>query len=342
MRCLVTGGAGFIGSTLVRQLLEGGETVVTLDLLTYAGHRANLTDVLDHPRHHFVHGDVCDGPLVRDLMDGVDVVYHLAAESHVDRSIAEDQPFVRTNVVGTATMLAAALDAGVRRFVHVSTDEVYGELPWVDPEGPGAVDAPRFTEWTPLAPRSPYSATKAGADHLALAYYATHGLDVVITRGSNTYGPRQYPEKLIPFMIRRALADRSLPVYGDGLHVRDWMHVEDHGRGIVAAAEHGTAGSVYNLGADCERTNLGVVRRILELLEKPAELVEHVRDRPGHDRRYGLDASRARSELQWAPAVAFDDGLPACVRWYREHEAWTRTVAGTARAHGPSPRVPGT
>ena len=344
MRCLVTGGAGFIGSTLVRHLLgrdslgrpleqqdTGDVTVVTLDKLTYAGHLESLEGVLDDPRHRFVQGDVCDGPEVRALLDGVDVVYHLAAESHVDRSIAHDQPFVRTNVVGTATLLAAALDAGVGRFVQVSTDEVYGQLPWVDPEGEDARSAPRFTEDTPLAPRSPYAATKAAGDHLALAYHATHGLDVVVTRGSNTYGPRQHPEKLIPLMIRHGRADLPLPVYGDGLNVRDWIHVEDHCRGILQAARTGQPGRVYNLGGDDERTNLSLVRALLAILDKPESLIDFVKDRPGHDRRYGVDATRAREELGWAPAHSLDDRLEACVAWYRANEAWIEAVSGSPR-----------
>ncbi len=328
MRCLVTGGAGFIGSTLVRRLLARGDDVVTLDLLTYAGHVENLAEVLDHPGHRFVHGDICDGALVRELLEDREVVLNLAAESHVDRSILSDQPFVRTNVQGTSTLLGAALDAGVARFVQVSTDEVYGELPWVDPEGPDAASAPRFTEETPLAPRSPYSATKAAGDHLALAYHATHGLDVVVTRSSNNYGPRQFPEKLIPLMIARALADASLPVYGDGLHVRDWIHVDDHCRGIVAAAERGQGGRVYNFGGDAERTNLSLVRTLLAILDKPEALVEHVGDRPGHDRRYGIDSTRARRELEWAPEWSFDAGLRACVAWYRVNPAWVAAVTG--------------
>ena len=263
-------------------------------------------------------------------MDGIDVVYHLAAESHVDRSIASDQPFVRTNVVGTATLLAAALDAGVQRFVQVSTDEVYGELPWVDPDSEQAADAPRFVETTPLAPRSPYSATKAAGDQLALAYHTTHGLDVVVTRGSNTYGARQYPEKLIPLMILRALENQPLPLYGDGLNVRDWMHVDDHARGIVAAGERGSAGRVYNLGAGEEHTNRAIVGRILDELGRPESLIEPVRDRPGHDRRYGIDPSRARDELGWEARLAFDAGLSRCIAWYRDNGAWIRAVTGGA------------
>jgi dTDP-glucose 4,6-dehydratase len=332
VKYLVTGGAGFIGSNLVRHLLAErpeGE-VVTLDALTYAGHLENLDGAIDHPRHRFVRGDICDGPLVADVMDAVDVVFNLAAESHVDRSIVADQPFVRTNVVGTATLLAAALEVGVGRFVQISTDEVYGELPWVDPGrvGDPSMGVSRFTEETRLAPRSPYAATKAAADHLALAYHTTHGLDVVITRSSNNYGPYQFPEKLIPLMVRVALSDASLPVYGDGLNVRDWLHVEDHCRGLVAAAERGRAGRVYNFGGDAERTNLDVVRAILAHLGKPESLLTFVDDRPGHDRRYAVDFARATSELGWSPATRFDEGLAETVDWYRANEAWVAAVGG--------------
>ena len=328
MKYLVTGGAGFIGSNFVRHLLaERPDAEVTnLDALTYAGHRESLAGVADNSRHRFVHGDICDGALVREVMEGVDVVFNLAAESHVDRSIEHDQPFVRTNVLGTATLLAATLDAGVARFVQVSTDEVYGELPWMDPES--AEERTRFTEDTPLAPRSPYSATKAAADHLVLAYHTTHGLDVVVTRSSNNYGPYQYPEKLIPVMVRHALADEALPLYGDGLHVRDWIHVSDHCRGLLAAAELGRAGAVYNFGGDAERTNLSVARQILYALDRPRSLIEHVADRPGHDRRYAIDFSRATDKLGWRPEVAFDEGLGATVRWYVENRTWAEAVSG--------------
>lgn len=331
MKCLVTGGAGFIGANFVRHLLRAWPRaeVVNLDLLTYAGHLENLEDLADERRHVFVEGDICDAALVYELMEGVEVVFHLAAESHVDRSIQADTPFVRTNVGGTAVLLSAALRAGVRRFVQVSTDEVYGELPWVDPEqGAG----PRFTEETPLAPRSPYSATKAAGDHLALAYHTTHGLDVVVTRCSNNYGPFQHPEKLIPLMITRAMADEPLPVYGDGLYVRDWIHVSDHCRGLLAAAERGRAGRVYNFGGDAERTNLSVVRQILRMLGKPETLVQHVTDRPGHDRRYAIDHARATRELDWRPERDFDDGLADTVQWYLEHEPWSAAVTAAARS----------
>ena len=328
MKYLVTGGAGFIGCNLVRHMLESdGEALVTnLDALTYAGNLDSLAGLDEDSRYSFVHGDICDAEVVRETMDGVDVVLNLAAESHVDRSILSDAPFVRTNVMGTQTLLAAALEVGVRRFVQVSTDEVYGELPWFDPEDAQGL-AHRFTEQTPVSPRSPYSATKAAADHLALAYHATHGLDAVVTRCSNNYGPYQFPEKLIPLMITHALEDRPLPVYGDGLHVRDWIHVRDHCRGLLAAADRGEAGAVYNFGGNAERTNLGVVRAVLSVLGKPEDLIEGVTDRPGHDRRYAIDASRAEGELEWTPDVVnFEEGLADTVEWYVANEAWWRRV----------------
>lgn len=342
MRILITGGAGFIGSTLVRRVLrEYPEAdVVTLDALTYAGHLENLEGVLDDPRHEFVEGDICDGPLVRDLMARADLVFHLAAESHVDRSIEADQPFVRTNVVGTATLLAAALDSAVGRFVHVSTDEVYGELPWWDPERDPDLDgAPddehhaaacqRFTEDTPLAPRSPYAATKAAADHLVQSYHVTHGLDTVVTRSSNNYGPRQYPEKLIPLMVRTAIAGTSLPIYGDGLHVRDWVHVDDHCRGLIAAARDGASGRAYNFGGGSERTNLRVVRDILRELDAPESLIGFVEDRPGHDRRYAVDFRRSTEELGWLPEIPFGTGLSRTIEWYRSNPDWIEAVTGS-------------
>ncbi len=332
-RYLVTGGAGFIGSNLVRLLLQTrpDAEVVNFDALTYAGNLESLKDVDDDPRYAFVHGDICDGAAVRAAMRPGDVVLHLAAESHVDRSILSDAPFVKTNVLGTQTLLAAALEIGVERFVHVSTDEVYGELPWRDPSeaGPGD-DAPLFTEATPLAPRSPYSASKAASDHLALAYHTTHGMDVVVTRCSNNYGPYQFPEKLVPLMITHALEDRALPVYGDGLHVRDWIEVRDHCRGILAAADEGRAGQAYNFGGDAERTNLSVVRAILRALDKPEDRIEHVKDRPGHDRRYAIDFSRAEEELGWRPSVGFEEGLEATVGWYLDNRTWWERIKSGA------------
>ncbi|MHB1193089.1 MAG: dTDP-glucose 4,6-dehydratase [Longimicrobiales bacterium] len=327
MNILVTGGAGFIGSNLVHWLLANRPDVrvINLDALTYAGNLESLKDVEEDPRYTFVHGDICDPGIVAEAMHGVDLVLHLAAESHVDRSILADAPFVRTNVMGTQTLLAAALALEVKRFVHVSTDEVYGELPWRDPSD-GDPTAPKFTEDTPIAPRSPYSASKAASDLLALAYHTTHGMDVVVTRCSNNYGPYQFPEKLVPLMITHAMEDRALPVYGDGLYVRDWIQVTDHCRGIVAAAEGGRAGRVYNFGGDAERTNLTVVKAILRALGKPEDRVEHVKDRKGHDRRYAIEFSRAETELGWRPSVTFEEGLADTVRWYLENDTWWRRV----------------
>ena len=334
MRVVITGGAGFIGSNLVRHLLarRPDAEVVNFDLLTYAGNLENLREVEDDPRYTFLRGDVCDPEAVRRALEGADAVMHLAAESHVDRSILSAAPFVRTNVLGTETLLSAALELGIERFVHVSTDEVYGELPWQDPSEPGA--RVRFTEETPLDPRSPYSATKAASDHLALAYHRTHGLDVVVTRCSNNYGPYQFPEKLVPLMVTNALEDRPLPVYGDGLNVRDWIHVDDHCAGLVAALDRGAAGEVYNFGGDAERTNLQVVHAILEALGKPRDLVRFVRDRPGHDRRYAVDSAKARRDLGWSPAVSFEEGLERTVAWYGDHEPWWgRVRSGEYRSY---------
>jgi dTDP-glucose 4,6-dehydratase len=327
MKILVTGGAGFIGSNFVRMLLAERDDVdvVNLDLLTYAGNPDNLTSFESDPRLRFVRGDIADAPLVTELMADVDAVVHLAAESHVDRSIEYSADFIHTNVVGTDVLLRCALENGVPRFVQVSTDEVYGELPWRDPTRDGE-PGDRFTERTPLAPRSPYSASKAAADLLCQAYHHTHGLDVVVTRCSNNYGPYQFPEKLIPLMLTRAIEDRPLPVYGDGLNVRDWIHVDDHCRGLLAALEQGRAGGVYNFGGDAERTNLQVVRALLEQLGRDEELIRYVPDRPGHDRRYAVDSSLAREELGWAPMVPFEDGLARTIAWYEENESWWRRV----------------
>lgn len=323
---LVTGGAGFIGSNFVRHLLQHDPTrrVVVLDALTYAGHRATLADVAEHPRFAFVHGDITDGPVVGALMDagpfgdGIDEVVHFAAESHVDRSIDGPAVFVHTNVIGTQVLLDAARKRDVRRFVQIGTDEVYGHL---------HDDDPPFTEATPVDPRSPYSASKAAADQLALAYHRTYGMPVVVTRCSNNYGPFQFPEKLIPVMILKAFRNEPLPVYGTGLNVRDWLHVDDHCAAILAVLQKAPAGRVYNIGGNCERTNLWIVRRILEILGRPESLITYVEDRLGHDWRYAIDASRIHDELGWKPTRRLDDGLAETVEWYLDtgHD-WVRTV----------------
>ena len=315
-RLLVTGGCGFIGSVFIRLHLRANPSceVVNLDALTYAGNAANLADVAGDARYHFVHGDITDADLLGALFSSTrfDAVLNFAAESHVDRSIEDPQLFLRTNVLGTQALLDAARRHGTPRFVQVSTDEVYGSL---GPEG-------RFHETTPLAPRSPYSASKAAADHLCAAYAHTYGMDVVVTRCCNNYGPYQFPEKLIPLMIINALEGRELPVYGDGMHVREWIHVEDHCRGIAAVLERGTAGSVYNLGSGDEMPNLDLVRRLLALLGRDESLIRFVTDRPGHDRRYAIDSTRARTELGWTPLVPLADGLADTVRWYLDNRAW--------------------
>jgi dTDP-glucose 4,6-dehydratase len=315
MNLLVTGGCGFIGSQFIRLLLaERPEVgVVNLDLLTYAGNRENLRDVEGSGRYRFVKGSITDGKKVDRLVGaGVAAIVNFAAESHVDRSLYGPVEFCRTNLEGTAVLLEAARRHGVKRFLQVSTDEVYGSLP---PKGV-------FTESTPLHPNNPYSATKAAADHLVQACVHTFGLDAVITRSSNNYGPRQYPEKFIPLFVANALADRPCPLYGDGLQVRDWLHVEDNCRGILAALEKGRAGEVYNLGGGNERPNLEVARAILALVGKPESLLQFVADRPGHDRRYALDASKAAKELGWRPRVPFEEGLRRTVEWYRGERAW--------------------
>ena len=304
---LVTGGAGFIGSNLARLLRRERPdwTVVNLDKLTYAGNAESLADLRDDPKHVFVRGDIANAELVEHLLrsHGVDAILNLAAESHVDRSILGPGIFVETNVSGTQVLLEAARLARLKRFVQVSTDEVYGSL--------GA--SGKFSETSPLRPSSPYSASKTAADLLVLAYGHTFGMEVVVTRCSNNYGPYQFPEKLIPLMIANALEGRRLPVYGDGLQVRDWIHVDDHNRALLAALEKGKPGEVYNIGSDNEWPNLQIVTRLLEILKKPKELIEHVKDRLGHDRRYAIDAAKARAELGWAPRIGFAEGLARTV-----------------------------
>jgi dTDP-glucose 4,6-dehydratase len=321
VRLLVTGGCGFIGSAFVRLALARGHGVVNLDKLTYAGNPANVADLEDHPGYRFVHADIADPRAAAEAVEGVDAVVNLAAETHVDRSIHDPASFPMTDVVGTAVLLDAARRAGVGRFVQVSTDEVYGSIPR------GA-----FRETDPLVPSSPYSASKAGGDLQALAWHRTWGMDVVVTRGSNTFGPRQYPEKLIPLFVTNALDGLPLPVYGDGLQVRDWIHVDDHCEGILAVLERGAAGEVYNVGGGNERTNMEITRRILALTGRGEDLVRHVEDRSGHDRRYALDTAKLRA-LGWAPARGLDDGLPETVAWYRDNRAWWEPIrSGEYRA----------
>jgi len=319
MKLLVTGGAGFIGANFVRYVLgcHADARVTTLDSLTYAGNLANLEPLRDDPRHRFVRADVADSAAVgAALEDGVDAIVHFAAESHVDRSISDATPFLRTNVVGTGVLLDVARSRGVGRFVHVSTDEVYGSLE----SGSCA------TEEFQLRPTSPYAASKAASDLLALAYARTHGLDVVVTRCSNNFGPLQFPEKLIPLFITNALADEPLPLYGDGANVRDWIHVEDHCAALDAVLRKGRSGEVYNVGATNEWTNRDLTREILRRLGKSEDLVRRVADRPAHDRRYALDSTKLRRETGWAPQWSFAAGLDETIAWYQDNEAWWRRV----------------
>jgi dTDP-glucose 4,6-dehydratase len=318
----VTGGCGFIGSAFVRLALERGLEVVNLDKLTYAGNPANVADVAGDARYRFVHGDIADPAAVAEAMPGCDVVVNFAAESHVDRSILAPEQFIRTDVVGTAVLLDRAREEGVRRFVQVSTDEVYGSIP----EG-------AFGEDDPLRPSSPYSASKAGGDLQVLAWHHTYGVDAVVTRGSNTFGPRQYPEKLIPLFVTNALDGEPLPVYGDGRQVRDWIHVDDHCAGIWTAMERGVAGEVYNVGGGNEVPNLEITRRILALTGRDETLVRHVVDRPGHDRRYALDTAKLRG-LGWEPGRSFEAALADTVRWYAERRDWWEPIkSGEYRAY---------
>jgi dTDP-glucose 4,6-dehydratase len=318
MRLLVTGGCGFIGSNFIRYVLEHyGTTVISnVDSLTYAGNLENLAGVADAygERYEFFHADISDQPRISALFEKHQffAVVNFAAESHVDRSIDSPGDFIHTNIVGTAALLDAARRHGVRRFLQVSTDEVYGSL---GPEG-------KFTETSPIQPSSPYSASKAGADLLALAMHHTYGQEVVITRCSNNYGPYQFPEKLIPLMIINALSDKPLPVYGDGLNVRDWIHVEDHCAAIVAALFEGKPGEVYNVGSDGEMRNIDVVKMILAHLGKPESLIKYVTDRLGHDRRYAIDSSKAHTELKWKPRHRHEDGIKQTIDWYVRNRAW--------------------
>jgi dTDP-glucose 4,6-dehydratase len=323
MKLVVTGGAGFIGSNFIRHVLQRhpDDRVVNLDKLTYAGNRANLADVEGDPRYAFVHGDICDAKLVRDVLRGADAVVNFAAESHVDRSLTEPDAFLRTDVFGVFTLLEAIRDLRIPRLLHVSTDEVYGSVP----RGSSA-------ETDPLRPSNPYSASKAGGDLLALAYWHTHRVPVLVTRSSNNFGPYQYPEKVIPLFVTNALDDVPLPLYGDGRNVRDWLYVIDNCAAIDLVLRKGGDGEVYNIGGGHEVENVVLTREILRLTGKPESLIQRVADRPGHDRRYSVDCTKVR-RLGWTPRHPFATALESTVRWYREHEAWWRPLkSGEFRA----------
>ena len=317
VRVLVTGGAGFIGSNFVRHAIAAHEDwqVTTLDKLTYAGRLENLDGVLDHPRHRFVKGDVADEAVAAPLVAASDIVVHFAAETHVDRSIANAGAFITTDVYGTFVLLEAARqNPSLRRFVQISTDEVYGSVP-----------SGSSVETDELKPRNPYAASKAGADRLAYSYWATYQVPVVITRASNNYGPNQFPEKVIPLFITNLFDDTPVPLYGDGGNERDWLHVSDHCRAVDLLIERGVSGEVYNIGGGNQIRNIDLTHRILDLLGKPTSLIRPVTDRPGHDRRYSLDTAKLES-VGWRPEVAFDRGLAETVSWYREHERWWRPI----------------
>jgi dTDP-glucose 4,6-dehydratase len=319
-KLLVTGGAGFIGSNFVRMVISEHPDcfIVNLDKLTYAGNLENLAGLENHPNHKFIRGDICDGALIEDIIGEykIDVIINFAAESHVDRSITAPKVFIETNVTGTLTLLEAARDKKLERFIQISTDEVYGSL---GPEG-------KFTEQTPLSPNSPYSASKAAADHLVEAFGHTWGVKYNISRCSNNYGPYQFPEKLIPLMINNALNDKELPVYGDGLYVRDWLYVYDHCTAIWKVLAEAPPGEVYNIGGCNERTNLEVIELILKRLKKPKSLIKHVKDRPGHDRRYAIEAKKIMTELRWQPSVSFEEGISRTIDWYLQNQKWLANV----------------
>ena len=324
MKLLVTGGSGFIGSNFIRHVLttHSGDRVVNLDKLTYAGNPANLADLERDPRYTFVQGDVCDGTVVRDTCRGVDAVVNFAAESHVDRSLIEPDAFLKTDVFGVFTLLEAVRELKIPRFLHISTDEVYG-----------SVERGSSRESDPVRPSNPYSASKAGGDLLAMAYWHTHRVPVLITRSSNNFGPNQYPEKVIPLFVTNAIDDKPLPLYGDGRNVRDWLYVLDNCAGIDLVLRRGADGEIYNIGGGHEVENIVLTRQILQLAGKPETLIQPVKDRPGHDRRYSVDSKKIH-QLGWTPRHRFGDALRATVEWYREHESWWRPLkSGEFRAY---------
>jgi len=323
MKIIVTGGAGFIGSVMVNYLVKTypEDLIINLDKLTYAGNLENCKAVENEPNYKFIKGDIADRPFIYKLFETEkpDVVINFAAETHVDRSVTNPDDFVRTNVLGTTVLLDACREYGIKRYHQVSTDEVYGDLP---------LDRPDlfFTETTPIHTSSPYSSSKASADLFVMAYHRTYGLPVTISRCSNNYGQNQFPEKLIPLMISRALADQELPVYGTGENVRDWLHVEDHCKAIDLIVRNGRVGEVYNIGGHNERTNMQVVTTILEAVGKPQSLIRHVKDRPGHDRRYAIDPAKIESELGWKPTYNFDTGIRQTIQWYLDNEDWWKRI----------------
>jgi len=322
MRILVTGGCGFIGSNFVRYILKGypNYSILNVDKLTYAGNLENLADLTFSPRYRFIRTDIAEAPQMEAIIkEGVDAIVNFAAESHVDRSIEDPGAFMRTNVFGTFVLLEAVRKVFPKqkiRIVHISTDEVYGSLG----------ESGAFTEETPLAPNSPYSASKTAADMFVRAYYHTYGLPASITRCSNNYGPYQFPEKLIPLLISNAIEDKELPIYGDGMNVRDWIYVEDHCRALDTVLHHGKEGEVYNIGGRSEKPNLEVVKTVLDQLVKPHSLIRFVKDRPGHDRRYAMDFSKIERELGWKPTFSFEEGVRLTVEWYRTHQDWWRKI----------------
>ncbi|RKL61643.1 dTDP-glucose 4,6-dehydratase [Thermoanaerobacteraceae bacterium SP2] len=325
MKILVTGGAGFIGSNFIKYMLKrhADYQIVNLDKLTYAGNLENLEDIEDNPNYSFIKGDITDRDKVEEIFEtGIEYVVNFAAESHVDRSIEDPGIFLKTNVIGTQVLLDASRKYGVKKYLQVSTDEVYGSL---DETG-------YFTEDTPLSPNSPYSASKASADMLTKAYHHTYGLPINITRCSNNYGPYQFPEKLIPLMIINSLHDKELPIYGDGLNVRDWLYVEDHCSAIDMVLHEGKNGEVYNIGGNNEKANIEIVKLILRELGKPESLIKYVKDRPGHDRRYAIDSTKIQQELGWKPKYKFEEGMKKTISWYLENiDWWKKIISGEYR-----------
>ena len=318
MKLLITGGAGFIGSNFIRYILDKypDDDVINLDKLTYAGNLDNLRSVENNPRYRFVKGDICDKDLVSNLASEVSLIVHFAAESHVDRSIMDSGDFIKTNVEGTRILLDAALSKDVR-FHHISTDEVYGSLQPNDPP---------FSEATPYDPRSPYSASKAASDHLVRAYFHTHKLPITISNCSNNYGPFQFPEKLIPLFITNLIEGKKVPVYGDGLNIRDWLYVEDHCVAIDLIIRKGMIGETYNIGGNCEKSNLDITKKILQLMGQGEEMIEYVKDRKGHDRRYAMNIEKINKELGWQPKIGFEEGIKQTINWYKENKEWWKKI----------------